>query len=79
MNRKYTFRGVVIALCMAFYDWHYWWPGNLGARIWMVYLTNYIPDKVPILKAAKHCAKVWKCWYRSSCLPQSPKDMYYTE
>ena len=73
MKQKYTFRGFLIALSMAFFDWHYFWIGNLKWRMWAVHLVNYTTDKVPILKAAKHCSKCWEFYYKGGDIP----DMWY--
>ena len=60
INKKFTWRGLAIALCMCFYDWRYLWIGNLSARMHVIHCwTDYLQVNTPILKAAKHCADHW--------------------
>ena len=74
---KFTWRGLLIALCMGLFHIRFWWIGNLGFRMWAVHLVNYIPDKVPILKAARHCANAWGWYDIFTCEPPDSNVAVY--
>jgi hypothetical protein len=79
IHKNFTWRGLLIALCMPIYDKHYWKVGTLKSRMWIVHISNYIPDRVPILKAAKHAA-YWLRIYRGYYEPAPTlDDMLYRE
>ena len=78
IHKNFTWRGLLIALCMCFFDPRYLWIGNLKERIGLVHMSNYVPDKVPILKAARHCTKVWRYNYYLVCSGM-PDNIFYEE
>lgn len=59
-KKDFSFRGLLIALCMPLFNIRYLWIGNLGGRLYVIHqLADYIQTNAPILKAAKHCAFWW--------------------
>jgi hypothetical protein len=77
-STRFTKRGLAIALCMGLFSPRYWWPGNLSERMFRVHSVNYVPDGVPILKAAHHCVKAWRAFDWGSSEPPTPDEAVYT-
>ena len=83
-EQGYTFRGLLIALCMGLYDYRYLWVGNLPDRMFVIHkCANYIQTNAPILNAAKHCALYWSIFLLDHQLPYTfdelKKATYYED